>query len=699
MRLEGFFKPDSVAVVGASRQPGKVGHAILTALIEGGFEGDIYPVNPNADEVAGLKAYPDVKSIETTPELVVVAVPAKAVQAVIKDCAAAGAKSVVVVSSGFRETGSRGRELEQTVIRAAQRADVRVLGPNCLGLMVPGRKLNASFAGDIPQPGGIGYFSQSGSLLAAILDMAKAEDIGFSRLVSIGNKADIDENEIIRAYGEDDETKVIAGYLEDLKDGQLFLREAEQMSREKPILLVKSGDTGAGALAASSHTGALAMEAAEQVVFERAGIIRCHSIKAQFDYARALATQPLPEAPTVAVVANGGGPSILAADAIESEGLTLAELDEETVEKLKDVLPPNAGIRNPIDVLGDARARRFEETLRAALESDGIAVGLVMLTPHATAEVERTAEATVAVARELGKPVLACFLGGDSVAEGIRVLRRGGIPCYDSPEAAVRTIKVMSDYARWRQRPKRVVKLFPVNRRKVEQVIERKQREGETEIGEMDAKDILDAYGFVIPRGSVATTADQAANIASQIGYPVVLKIWSPDILNKSEVGGIRVGLTSPQEIKDAFDLMMYRIPKQAPDADILGVLVEEMCTRGQELMLGMARDPRYGPLMMFGQGGVLVEVMRDVAFYLAPITADEAREMLRSTRTYRLLQGEGDRPGVDIDAVAEDLQRLSQLVTEFGQIERMEINPYVVGPRGTRPVAVDAHISIKKAD
>ncbi len=699
MRLEGFFNPDSVAVVGASRQPGKVGHAILTALIEGGFEGDIFPVNPNADEIAGRKAYPDLASIEPTPGLVVVAVPAKAVEGVIKDCAAAGARSVIVVSAGFRETGSRGRQLEQAVVRAAQRADIRVLGPNCLGLMVPGHKLNASFAGDMPQPGGIGYFSQSGSLLAAILDMAKSEDIGFSRLVSIGNKADIDEHEIIRAYGEDAETKVIAGYLEDLKDGQLFLREAEQMSREKPILLVKSGDTGAGARAASSHTGALAMEAAEQVVFERAGIIRCHSIKAQFDYARALATQPLPEAPTVAVIANGGGPSILAADAIESEGLTLAELDEETAEKLKDVLPPDAGIRNPIDVLGDARARRFEGALRAALESDGIAAGLIMLTPHATAEVERTAEATVAVAGEMGKPVFACFLGGDSVSEGIRVLRRGGIPCYDSPEAAVRTIKVMSDYARWRQRPKRVVKLFPVNRRKVEQVIDRKQREGETEIGEMDAKDILDAYGFVIPRGAVATTAEQAANIASQIGYPVVLKIWSPDILNKSEVGGIRVGLTSPQEIKDAFDLMMYRIPKRAPNADILGVLVEEMCTRGQELMLGMTRDPRYGPLMMFGQGGVLVEMMRDVAFYLAPITADEAREMLRSTRTYRLLRGDGDQPRVDIDAVAEDLQRLSQLVTEFGQIEQMEINPYVVGPRGTRPVAVDAHLTIKKAD
>ncbi|MFO7900207.1 MAG: acetate--CoA ligase family protein, partial [Planctomycetota bacterium] len=278
---------------------------------------------------------------------------------------------------------------------------------------------------------------------------------------------------------------------------------------------------------------------------------------------------------------------------------------------------------------------------------------------------------------------------------GIRILRAAGIPCYDSPEAAVETIRVMSDYARWRSRPKRVVKLFPVNRRKVEQVIERKLRGDETEIGEMDAKDILEAYGFVTPRGAVATTAEQAANIAGQIGYPVVLKIWSPDIINKGEVGGVKVGLTTPQEIRDAFDLMMYRIPKRAPDADILGVLVEEMCTRGQELMLGMTRDPRYGPLMMFGRGGVLVEVMRDVAFYLAPLTADEAREMLESTRTYRLLRGEPGQPGVDIDAVAEGLQRLSQLVTEFPRIQEMEINPYMVGPQGTSPVAVDARITL----
>jgi acetyltransferase len=493
---------------------------------------------------------------------------------------------------------------------------------------------------------------------------------------------------------------VIAGYLETITDADAFIREAERVGHDKPILLMKAGETSAGAAAASLHTGRLVgSERAYEMVFERAGVIRCPSITAQFDFARALGSQPLPEGSGVAIIANAGGPGIMAADAAERHGLQLARFADRTIERLSSRLPPAANVRNPVDVLGDALTDRMEFALQVALEDPGVHSALVLLTPHAMTECTATAEAVVRAARAgTGKPVLASFLGAARVAEAIEILRRGNIPCYGSPEFAVSTMKAMGDYARWRSRPRRVVRLFPVNRRKVEKVISRYLRLHQRQIGETDAKEVLEAYGFVTPKALLAASAEQAASFAEQIGYPVVLKIWSPDIVHKAEVGGVRTALSSPQEVMDAFDLMMYRVPKKCPGANILGVLVQEMCKRGQEVILGMNRDPRYGPLMMFGMGGVMVEVLKDVAFHLAPLTAEEAKEMLASTRTYQLLKGAPDREGVDLDAIAEGLQRLSQLVTEFPQIQEMEINPYVVGPEGATPIAVDVRICVGEA-
>jgi len=462
---------------------------------------------------------------------------------------------------------------------------------------------------------------------------------------------------------------------------------------------MKAGHTEAGAEAASSHTGRLAgSRRAYEAVFARAGIVRCESITAQFDAARALAAQPVPSGTAVAVIANAGGPGIMAVDAAERHGLQLAQFEEATVRRLSESLPPAANVRNPIDVLGDALTDRFELALTAALADANVDSALVLLTPHAMTEADGTAEAVVRVARSVdAKPVLASFIGAGRVARASGVLRDGGVPCYDSPEAAVGALKAMVDYGRWRGRPKRVVKLFPVNRRKVEKIIGRCVRGDRCELGEMEAKEVLEAYGFVTPKGLVATSAEQAAEFAEQIGYPVVLKIWSPDIVHKADVGGVRTGLTGRTEVMDAFDLMMYRVPRKRPDANILGALVQEMCKGGTEVILGMNRDPRYGPLLMFGMGGVMVEVLKDVAFYLAPITGEEAREMLTQTRTWKVLQGEGAGEGVDVDAVAEGLQRLSQLVTEFPQIQEMDINPFVVGPEGATPVAVDARIVIER--
>jgi acetyl coenzyme A synthetase (ADP forming)-like protein len=699
MSLQSFFNPKSVAIIGASRQKGKVGYEILANLVAGGYPGKIFPVNPKADEIEGLKCYPDLASIGETPDLAIVIVPAQFVPSVMEECAKVRVKSAIIITAGFKEVGPEGRKLEEAVVRIAQRAGIRFIGPNCLGVIAPSHKLNASFGGDLPVPGTIGYISQSGALLAAILDLANANGIGFSSLVSIGNKADIDELDIIKAFGTQRDTKVIAGYLESITDGDVFVREAEEISNRKPILLMKSGGTAAGAKAASSHTGSLAGgEVAYESAFKRSGIIRCDSIKEQFDFAQAFANQPLPEGPGVAVITNAGGPGIMAADAIEERGLTFARLAEDTMKKLAENLPPAANVRNPVDVLGDALADRYEFALNVVLDDPNVNCVIVLLTPQAMTQAKETAEAVVKMGKKKGKSVLACFLGASKVEEGAQVLRRGNIPQYDSPESAVATLKVMVDYVRWRNRPKRIVRLFPVNRRKVESIIERHLRQGLLDIGEAEAKDIIEAYGFATPKGSIATTAEQAANIAQQLGYPVVLKIWSPDILHKSDVGGVKVGLKSEQEVKDAFDLMMYRIPKKKPEANILGVLVQEMVrSSGKEVIIGMHRDPHFGPLMMFGMGGIMVEVLKDVAFYLAPLTAEDAKQMLVNTKTYHILKGVRGQEGVDIDAIAEGLQRVSQLVTEFPEIKEMDINPYVVGAPGTTPIAVDARISLEK--
>jgi acetyl coenzyme A synthetase (ADP forming)-like protein len=699
MSLENFFDPQSVAIVGASTHKSKVGYEILHNMIEAGFPGKIFPVNNKADSIEGLKCHPDLASIGEVPDLVVIVIPAPAVPAIIQQCGKLGVKAVIIITAGFKEVGKEGLALEQRITQTSTQYGIRVIGPNCLGIIAPAKHINASFGGDLPVPGGIGYISQSGALLAAILDMANAAGIGFSKLISIGNKIDVNELDLINALGEDKDTKVIAGYLESITDGNAFVRRAEIISNNKPILLIKSGGTSVGAKAASSHTGSLAGgETAYEAGFERAGIVRCDSIERQFQYAEAFAMQPLPEGKNVVVITNAGGPGIMAADAIEREGLGFAKLSQQTMDKLAGFLPAASNIHNPVDILGDALADRYEFALDTVLDDPGVDIALIVLTPQAMTECRATAEAMVRVVKKKPqKTVLACFIGAEKIAEALAVLRAGGIPQYLAPESAVEVIRVMTEYVRWRKKPKRVVKMFPVNRHKVEIIIERHIRQGIREVGEAEAKEILEAYGFVTPKGALATSPEQAVNIAEQIGYPVVMKIWSRDIIHKSDVGGVKLGMRNAQEVMDAFDLMMYRVPKKAPKAQILGVLVQQMCKGVREVILGMNRDPRFGPLMMFGMGGTMVEVMKDVSFYLAPLTADEAKQMLINTRTYKMLQGVRGEEGVDIEAIAEGLQRLSQLVTEYPQIQELDINPYVVGPRGTVPIAVDARMSVQK--
>ncbi|MFC1781542.1 acetate--CoA ligase alpha subunit [Planctomycetota bacterium] len=494
MSFDSFFNPQSVAIVGASRQRGKVGFEILSNMISSGYPGKIFPVNSKADEIEGLKCYPDLTSIGEVPELVILVIPAKIVPAIMQECAKIGTKSVVIITAGFKEVGKEGKALEEQVVRIARQAGIRFIGPNCLGLIVPANKVNASFGGDLPATGSIAYLSQSGALLAAILDLANADSIGFSKLISIGNKADVDELDLIKAVAEDEDTKVIAGYLENITDGDAFVRQAEQISHIKPILLIKSGGTDAGAKAASSHTGSLAgSETAYESAFERAGIIRCVSINQQFDYAQAFSNQPLPAGSSVAVITNAGGPGIMAADAIEQRGLTFAKMDKKTIEKLASGLPAAANCNNPIDVLGDAMAERYSFALNVVLDDPNVDIVLILLTPQAMTEAEATADAIVKISCEKPtKPILACFLGASKVAEGVKILREGKIPKYNATDEAVGTIKTMVDYFRWLSRPKRVVKLFPVNRRKVENIVERHLRQGIREVGETESKEILE---------------------------------------------------------------------------------------------------------------------------------------------------------------------------------------------------------------
>ena len=703
MDLSRFYCPDSIAVIGTEWTKREPGYGIVASLIRDGYGGAIYPINPNAGKVEGIPAYSNLKSIGGVPKLAVIAVAVNCVKQVVDDCADLGVKAVVIITSGFKESGSHGSAIESSIVRVARSKGMRVIGPNCIGIMMPHCRLNASLAGEMPEPGGIGYFSESASILASIADMARATGLGFSRLFSIGNKADVDELDLIETLGADAETSVIAGYLETIDDGDAFIHRAEKVSREKPILLIKSGVTKAGALAASSHTGRMAgVESTYECVFERAGVIRCDSIRRQFEYARAFASQPLPNGPRVAVIANAGGAGIMAVDAVEREGLVLAECSDETRGFLSNRLCGVAHMHNPIDLLGDALADRYEVALQAVIEDPGVDAVLVVLSPNAMTEPTGTAEAVVRViSRKPAKPVFACFMGAERVKDAVDILRNYQVPQYEIPESAIAAIKAMVGYQRWRSRPKRVVKLFGVNKHKVERIITRQLKNNNTQLAEVYAKEILRAYGFLTPKGQLTTSSEQAVNIAEQVGYPVVMKIWSPQIIHKSEAGGVFVGIDNRSALMDAYDLLMYRIPKRFPTADIIGVYIEKMQTEGDEFILGMNRDPVFGPLLMFGMGGRLVEFLEDIAFYPAPITAGEAKEMLLRTRTYRLLHGTAGQTdktqALDIDGISEGLQRLSQLVTEFPQIKEVDINPYVVGAYNSPPVAVDAMMTLEK--
>jgi acetate---CoA ligase (ADP-forming) len=695
--LESLLNPKSIAIVGASRTKGRVGHEVVANLISAGFEGPLIPVNPGADEILGRKCYPTVTKAGTNVDLTVIAVPTASVRASVVDALEAGTRSIIIITAGFKETGAEGAALEREIAALCKARGVRVLGPNCLGLINTHHKMNASFARQMPRPGGISVLSQSGALCTAILDWAAGRHLGLAKLISVGNKADLSETDFLQALADDPETKVIVGYLESIDCGNEFMKTAEAVASKKPVVLYKAGVTQAGVRAASSHTGSLAgADTAYGAAFRRSGIVRAETYEALFDYAMALAMQPLPRGNRVAVITNAGGPGIMAADAVEQAGLKITSLGQGTATALKEKLPAAASVANPIDVLGDADPDRYVMAVNAAQDDPNVDAIVVILTPQAMTYPAETARAITTAARR-EKPILASFMGGADVMPGRDELVAANLPDYTSPERAVAALKAMCDYADWLRRPPRIVTRFPVNRRRVERIVRRHLKTNLLQTGEADAKEILAAYGFSVPPGRPAATVTEALDAAQKISYPVAMKIISPDIIHKSDVGGVRLNLDSDQEVRDAFDLMMLRVKERAPQARIEGVYVEKMSARGREVILGMTRDPQFGPMLMFGLGGIFVEVMKDVTFHIAPITEAEARQMLESTRSYSVLKGVRGQRSVDLDAISTTLMRISQLVTDFPEIKEMDINPFIVGEIGVGSIAADARITLTK--
>jgi acetyltransferase len=693
--FEALFTPKNIAIIGATEKPEAVGRTVVENLQKIRFPGGLFPVNPKSPSILGLKAYPAVAALPAPCDLAIIITPPATVPGLIRECGEAGIRTAIVISAGFKETNAAGLELENKVVQAAREAGVRFIGPNCLGVVNLHANLNASFAPSWPPSGQISVISQSGALCVGILDWAASIKLGLSKIVSFGNKADLNEVDFLTAFANDPQTKVVAAYLESITEGDAFMEVAEEIAKVKPFVVLKVGVTHAGAKAASSHTGSLAgADMAYWAAFKRSGVIRAESFEALFDYALAFATQPLPLGERVAIITNAGGPGIMAADAAELAGLRMTPPSPESQASLRSFLPPSAAVGNPIDVIGDAEPDRYIKSLEVIQEDPNVEAVIIVVTPQNMTKPLELAKRLHATHNKK-KPMLCAFMGGNEVIAAREFLMEVGIPNYPSPDRAVAALRAMCDYAAWRRRPPRVVTRFGVNRRRVDRVIQWQARAGVTQVGEVEAKEILRAYDFKVLDSHLAATADEAVAAAERIGYPVVLKISSPDIIHKSDFGGVRINLANAEQVRDAFELMMLRIQRRAPNAYIRGGFIEKMGTRGREVILGMTRDPQFGPMLMFGLGGIFVEVMKDVTFYLAPITKDEAMQMLKGTRSYALLQGARGQAPVDLESIASALQRISQLATDYPQITELDINPMIVGEVGTEPYVADARMTL----
>lgn len=695
--IRALFRPSNIAVVGASRSRGKVGHEVLRNIVEGGYPGKVFPVNPNADHILGLPCYPSVESIGEEVELAVVTVPAKFVPEVAQDCGKAGVKCIVVISAGFKETGYEGARLEEQLLSIVREYGMRMLGPNVVGVADTHTPLNATFANKAPLRGNIAFASQSGAMLTSILDWSLTEGIGFSKIVSLGNKADLDETDILKFLAEDEDTKVILMYLEDVKRGSEFFRAARLAVRRKPVIVLKSGRSEAGSRAVASHTGSLAgSDKAYTTAFEQAGVIRVSRVDELFDLALAFSKQPLPDGEEIAIVTNAGGPGIVATDACEERKVKLASFSEETVRRLRDSLPRAASIYNPVDVLGDANEQRYRATLETVLENQRVKGCVVILTPQAMTKPMEIASTIAQLSRKYAKPMLAVFMGGESVLEANRFLSANGVPCYFFPEKAVNALSGMVKYSKIRRRDhEEGYVLYDADKGKVREILKLVREDGRTVLLTHEAFAVMSAYGIPVPRGGVARSEEEAVDIAERVGYPVAMKVVSPQILHKTDVGGVMLNLNCQEDVRKSYYTILSNVHKYAPHAMVYGIYVQRMLEQGKEFIVGMSRDPTWGPMLAFGLGGIYVNLVEDVAFRIAPITRSEALQMMSETKAYRLIQGFRGEPPLDLEAILDVILRLSQLSTDFPEITEVDINPLFAYRRGC--VALDVKITIEK--
>lgn len=694
--LHPFFYPETVAVVGASASPGKVGHTIVSNMLEAGFKGRLFPVNPKASEIEGVAVVNDIADLPRNIDLGVVSVPRKYVLPSLESLAEKGTKSAIVITAGFKEVGHEGYTLEQDIIALCDKHGMALLGPNCLGMMNTAVGVNASFAAGQPAPGSIAFFSQSGALCVAILDWALGENIGFSKFVSLGNKAVLDEADMLEYLNRDEATSVILGYIENVEHGEAFLKQARITCRNKPVILIKSGTTAAGAKAASSHTGAIAgSDQSYSAAFHQSGVIRVGDVATLFNLAQAFSSQPLPKGPNLAVVTNSGGPGILTADVADRSSLTMASLSQDTIRKLQEFLPSYAAFYNPVDIVGDADAERYRRTLDVVAEDSMVHSILVMLTPTATVEIEKTAEAVIHIAKKSGKPVFACFMGKTRIAGARAMLMDAGIPCYAFPEAAVRSIESMYEYGVWKNRPDPRYATIKRDRERALTVVREHEKRNEPEIVEFEAQEVLKAYGLPTPETVLARSSDEAVAAAEEMGYPVVLKIASPHISHKSDVGGVVVNLRDAGEVMAAFKDITSRAQRMRQDAYIAGCLVQEMAPPGvKEVIIGFKRDEEFGPMLMFGLGGIYVEILKDISFKLAPLSRQDAFEIVREIKSYMLLKGlKGELP-VNFTALEEIVMTMSQLALDLPQVWEAEFNPVLVNHE--KAIVADVRMTLR---
>lgn len=699
--LNAIFTPQSVAVIGASEREGSVGRTLLRNLVSNPFGGTVYPINPKRKNVLGIHAYPSIGDLPEQIDLAVIATPARTVPSIIEECVNAGVKGAIVISAGFKEIGEEGIELEQQILEKARRAQMRIIGPNCLGVMNPIAGLNATFASGMANPGSVGFISQSGAMLTAILDWSYRENVGFSNFVSVGSMLDVNWGDLITYLGDDYRTKSIVIYMEAIGDARSFLSAAREVSLTKPIIVIKSGRTEAAAQAAASHTGSLAgSDEVLDAAFQRSGVLRVERIAEVFAIAEVLAKQPHPKGPNLTILTNAGGPGVIATDALIQTGGQLTELSEQTVAELDELLPPHWSRHNPIDILGDASPERYAETLKVAASDPGSDALLVALTPQDMTDPTRTATQLQLAAKETKKPILASWMGGIDVAPGTEILNRANIPTFDYPDTAARIFTYMWKYT-YNLRSIYETPSLSSDRNHTDAAAKRQlattlldevRHKKRSILTEYESKQVLSAYDIPTVETVVATSVEEAVEEANRIGYPVVLKLNSETVTHKTDVQGVQLNLTNDDAVRQAFERIEKGVTDYAGEGNFQGVTVQPMVDMsGYELIIGSSPDAQFGPVLLFGTGGTLVEVFKDRALALPPLNTTLAYRMMEQTKIFEALQGVRGRDPVDLDALASLLVRFSHLVVEQPWIKEIDINPLLASPE--RLLALDARI------